>query len=118
MAKRKGEDYTLFWKVRGPARAAQPARGTNAGRQLLLPIDSRASRRALCVPGATASPIPTGPQDTPDFLRLAAKCNAIIIPFSSVGGDDAFDVGRPNAAACSSLLTLLLLIASPAALQA
>jgi hypothetical protein len=28
-------------------------------------------------------------KDTPDFVRLAAKCKAIIVPFASVGADDA-----------------------------
>jgi 1-acyl-sn-glycerol-3-phosphate acyltransferase len=27
-----------------------------------------------------------------DFVRLAAKCNAIIVPFGAVGADDAFDL--------------------------
>jgi hypothetical protein len=27
-----------------------------------------------------------------DFVRLAARCNALIIPFAAVGGDDAFDL--------------------------
>ncbi|GAX74282.1 hypothetical protein CEUSTIGMA_g1731.t1 [Chlamydomonas eustigma] len=31
-------------------------------------------------------------KDTPDFVRLAAKCKAIIVPFASVGADDAYDV--------------------------
>lgn len=31
-------------------------------------------------------------RDSPDFVRLAAKTNAIIIPFACVGGDDAYDV--------------------------
>lgn len=28
----------------------------------------------------------------PDFVRLAAKCDALIIPFAAVGADDAYDV--------------------------
>lgn len=28
----------------------------------------------------------------PDFVRLAAKCDALIVPFAAVGADDAFDV--------------------------
>ena len=31
-------------------------------------------------------------RDTPDFVRMAAKTNALIIPFACVGGDDAYDV--------------------------
>lgn len=31
-------------------------------------------------------------QDSPDFVRLASKCNALIIPLAAVGADDAFDV--------------------------
>lgn len=31
------------------------------------------------------------PED-PDFVRLAAKLNALIIPFAAVGGDEAFDL--------------------------
>lgn len=28
----------------------------------------------------------------PDFVRMAAKLNALIIPFASVGADEAFDI--------------------------
>jgi len=45
VAKRKGENYQLFWR-----------------------------------------------EDRADFVRLAAKFDAIIVPFAAVGGDDAFDV--------------------------
>lgn len=31
-------------------------------------------------------------RESPDFVRLAAKTNAIIIPFACVGGDDAFEL--------------------------
>ncbi|BDA40991.1 probable acyltransferase-like protein At1g54570, chloroplastic [Coccomyxa sp. Obi] len=31
-------------------------------------------------------------REQPDFVRMAAKLNALIIPFSAVGGDDAFDL--------------------------
>lgn len=31
-------------------------------------------------------------RDTPDFVRMAAKLNAIIVPFAAVGGDDAYDI--------------------------
>eukprot|EP00955_Chlamydomonas_euryale_P103978 365535-Chlamydomonas_euryale.AAC.14 len=31
-------------------------------------------------------------KDTPDFVRLAAKCGALIVPFAAVGADDAYDV--------------------------
>ena len=31
-------------------------------------------------------------KDKPDFVRMAAKSNALIIPFAAVGGDDAFDI--------------------------
>ncbi|KAK9916210.1 hypothetical protein WJX75_000066 [Coccomyxa subellipsoidea] len=31
-------------------------------------------------------------KEQPDFVRMAAKLNAIIIPFAAVGGDDAFDI--------------------------
>ncbi len=27
-----------------------------------------------------------------DFVRLAAKCDAIICPFAAVGADDAYDI--------------------------
>lgn len=27
-----------------------------------------------------------------DFVRMAARCGAIIVPFAAVGGDDAYDV--------------------------
>ncbi len=30
--------------------------------------------------------------ETPDFVRLASKCDAIIVPFAAVGADDAYDV--------------------------
>jgi hypothetical protein len=30
-------------------------------------------------------------KDTPDFVRLAARCGAIIVPFAAVGADDAYD---------------------------
>lgn len=30
--------------------------------------------------------------EQPDFVRLAAKMNALVIPFASVGGDEAFDL--------------------------
>jgi hypothetical protein len=39
-------------------------------------------------------------EDRADFVRLAAKFNALIVPFAAVGGDDAFDlfmVRRPPA---------------------
>ena len=31
-------------------------------------------------------------KDDVDFVRLAAKCDAIIVPFAAVGADDAFDI--------------------------
>ncbi|KAF6260587.1 hypothetical protein COO60DRAFT_1625641 [Scenedesmus sp. NREL 46B-D3] len=31
-------------------------------------------------------------KDSPDFVRLAARCGAIIVPFAAVGADDAYDV--------------------------
>ena len=31
-------------------------------------------------------------EDRADFVRLAAKFDAIIVPFAAVGGDDAFDL--------------------------
>ena len=31
-------------------------------------------------------------KDKPDFVRMAAKTNALIIPFAAVGGDDAFEI--------------------------
>lgn len=31
-------------------------------------------------------------KDKPDFVRMAAKSNALIIPFAAVGGDDAYDI--------------------------
>lgn len=33
-------------------------------------------------------------KESPDFVRLAARCNALIVPFAAVGADDAFDVRR------------------------
>ena len=30
--------------------------------------------------------------DKTDFVRLAARCNAIIVPFVAVGADDAYDI--------------------------
>ena len=30
--------------------------------------------------------------DAPDFVRLAASCRAVIVPFAAVGADDAYDV--------------------------
>lgn len=32
------------------------------------------------------------PEDRPDFVRLAGKTGAIIVPFAAVGADDAYDV--------------------------
>ncbi len=32
------------------------------------------------------------PDDRPDFVRLAGKTGAIIVPFAAVGADDAYDV--------------------------
>lgn len=31
-------------------------------------------------------------KDTPDFVRLAARCGALVVPFAAVGADDAYDV--------------------------
>ncbi|KAK9831878.1 hypothetical protein WJX81_004455 [Elliptochloris bilobata] len=31
-------------------------------------------------------------KDQPDFVRMAAKLNALVIPFAAVGGDDAYDL--------------------------
>jgi hypothetical protein len=31
-------------------------------------------------------------KDSPDFVRLAAKTDAIIVPFAAVGADDAYDI--------------------------
>lgn len=31
-------------------------------------------------------------KEEPDFVRMASKCQAIIVPFSAIGGDDAFDI--------------------------
>ncbi len=30
--------------------------------------------------------------DRPDFVRLAAKYNALIVPFAAVGADDAYNL--------------------------
>lgn len=30
-------------------------------------------------------------KESPDFVRLAARCEAIIVPFAAVGADDAYD---------------------------
>ena len=34
--------------------------------------------------------------EEPDFVRMAAKLNALIIPFASVGGDEAFDIAMDS----------------------
>ena len=31
-------------------------------------------------------------RDTPDFVRMAAKTNAIVIPFAVVGAEEAYDI--------------------------
>lgn len=31
-------------------------------------------------------------KDSPDFVRMATRCRAIIVPFAAVGGDDAYDI--------------------------
>lgn len=31
-------------------------------------------------------------RESADFVRLAARCDAIIVPFAAVGADDAYDV--------------------------
>ncbi|KAF8058058.1 acyltransferase-like protein [Scenedesmus sp. PABB004] len=31
-------------------------------------------------------------RDAPDFVRLAARCGAVVVPFAAVGADDAFNV--------------------------
>lgn len=31
-------------------------------------------------------------QEEPDFVRLAVKCRALIVPFAAVGADDAYDI--------------------------
>lgn len=31
-------------------------------------------------------------KESADFVRLAARCDAIIVPFAAVGADDAYDV--------------------------
>ena len=31
-------------------------------------------------------------KDEPDFVRMAAACGAIIVPFAAVGADDAYDI--------------------------
>jgi hypothetical protein len=36
-------------------------------------------------------------KETPDFVRLAAKCGALVVPFAAVGADDAYEV---SACAC------------------
>ena len=58
MAKRKGENYQLFWR-----------------------------------------------EDRADFVRLAAKFDAVIVPFAAVGGDDAFDLFLVSRAALKLALT-------------
>jgi 1-acyl-sn-glycerol-3-phosphate acyltransferase len=39
-------------------------------------------------------------RDSPDFVRLAARCNAIIVPFAAVGADDAYDGACARADMC------------------
>ena len=34
--------------------------------------------------------------EQPDFVRMAAKLNALIIPFAAVGGDEAFDIAMDS----------------------
>ena len=34
--------------------------------------------------------------DQPDFVRMAAKLDALIIPFAAVGGDEAFDIAMDS----------------------
>ncbi len=41
-------------------------------------------------------------KDKPDFVRMAAKTNALIIPFAAVGGDDAFDIAMDTAEVLSN----------------
>jgi hypothetical protein len=41
-------------------------------------------------------------EDRADFVRLAAKFDAIIVPFAAVGGDDAFDLFMVRAACCTA----------------
>lgn len=31
-------------------------------------------------------------RESPDFMRLAANRNAVVVPFAAVGGDDAYDL--------------------------
>lgn len=46
-------------------------------------------------------------RDTPDFVRMAAKTNALVIPFAVVGAEEAYDIFMD-----SSQVTCLLLKAA------
>ncbi|KAG2447181.1 hypothetical protein HYH02_007924 [Chlamydomonas schloesseri] len=59
----------------------------------------RAREKVLLFPGGAKEVVKKRGQeytllwkDSPDFVRLAAKCNALIVPFAAVGADDAYDV--------------------------
>ena len=54
-------------------------------------------------------------KDTPDFVRLATKCRALIVPFAAVGADDAYDGkmrSRPLLAHASFTLRVLVCLTS------
>lgn len=50
-------------------------------------------------------------KESPDFVRLAAKCNALIVPFAAVGADDAYDVStwELGGVACGVVFTAHIL---------
>ncbi|EFJ42301.1 hypothetical protein VOLCADRAFT_107348 [Volvox carteri f. nagariensis] len=59
----------------------------------------RASEKVLLFPGGAKEVVKKRGQEykllwkeSPDFVRLAARCNALIVPFAAVGADDAYDV--------------------------
>ncbi|GLI61318.1 hypothetical protein VaNZ11_003674 [Volvox africanus] len=59
----------------------------------------RSSEKVLLFPGGAKEVVKKRGQEytllwkeSPDFVRLAARCNALIVPFAAVGADDAYDV--------------------------
>ncbi|GLC71454.1 hypothetical protein PLESTF_001117600 [Pleodorina starrii] len=59
----------------------------------------RSAEKVLLFPGGAKEVVKKRGQeyqllwkDSPDFVRLAARCNALIVPFAAVGADDAYDV--------------------------
>lgn len=62
----------------------------------VLPADSKGSDGAACTARRCSEVVKRRGEEyqllwreSPDFVRLATKCKAIIIPFAAVGADDA-----------------------------